>query len=273
MNTVVILISLLSAAPATEGHRCVDCPPLKHLYREQFNCKSGLEKHYFDNGHRCIPPRKRVAPKKRAAAAPAPIPARVEVVEKVVERVVEKPVVVEKVVTKEVVKEVVKEVPAESPWQIMAYGQVGAHADTDGYPATTGAGEQQDLHGRENNWISYGGGTEFHHLPTGLGLRAFVGNNGIGGLLQLFPVQGKNLSWYVGAGAAFTEYPFYRPTVPAVAREFDFQVGTGVEYALTKNLILLCDAKASIPLGSVSGEQLGKALLQTSLLAGLGYRF
>jgi len=180
------------------------------------------------------------------------------------------------VVTKTYPVEVIKLVEKESPWEIMAFAQVGAHWNTNGYPTTL---ETQDrLNGYPfNNWGVWAVGTEFHVIPYRLGFRSSVGNNGISGLIQVFPVQGR-LNWYVGAGGAYTQYPFYRSTVPEVQRYWDVQVATGVEYAFTKHVIGLADLRASVPVpwtntDPLTNAQFATALKQTSLMVGVGYRF
>ena len=189
------------------------------------------------------------------------------------------------VVTKEVlvpgpvqVKEVVKivEVEKESPWENMVFARFGAHWNTGGYPSNLPT--QTTLNAYPfANWGSWDVGTEFHYKPLRLGLRSGVGNNGINGLIQVFPVQGR-LNWYIGAGAAYTQYPFYRPTVPQVQRYWDIQVATGVEYAFTKNWVGLLDARASVPIpwtntDSLTWDDFGAAMSQTAVFVGVGYRF
>lgn len=167
-------------------------------------------------------------------------------------------------------------VEKESPWEIMAFAQVGAHWNTNGYPSTLQT--QDRLNGYPfNNWAVWAVGTEFHVIPYRLGFRSSIGNNGISGLIQVFPVQGR-LNWYVGAGGAYTQYPFYRSTVPEVQRYWDIQVATGVEYAFTKHVIGLADLRASVPVpwtntDPLTNAQFGTALKQTSLMVGVGYRF
>lgn len=175
------------------------------------------------------------------------------------------------------IQEVIKYVEVEkvSPWDNMVFAQFGAHLSTNGYPSKIQTQEQ--LNGEFNNWGSYNIGTEFHFKPAHLGLRTFVGNNGIGGMLQVFPVQGR-LSWHIDAGAAYTQYPFYRPSVPVVQRYWDLQVGTGIEYAFTEHIIGLFDLKSSIPLPWTDAPPLdwntvGKSFEQTAALVGIGYRF
>lgn len=195
---------------------------------------------------------------------PAPAPAPVVVTKEVV-----KEVPVEKVVTKTV------EVQKESPWEVMAFARIGAHVNTHGYPSDLYT--QRTLGGSFNNWGTWDVGYEFHHKGARLGVRTAVGNNGVSGILQVFPVQGR-LNWYIGAGMAVTQTPFYRPTVPTVQRYFDVQVATGLEYAFSKHFVGLADLRAGIPLPWSDGAPLtwgdvGTSLGQTALMVGLGYRF
>jgi hypothetical protein len=180
------------------------------------------------------------------------------------EVVVEKTVVVEKVV----------EVEKASPWEIMAFGEFGVHKNSHGYPSPT----DSRLHGKFNNWGSWQFGTEFHYKPVYLGLRTFAGNNGVGAIAQVFPVQGR-LNWYIGPGISYTAYPFYAPVVPEVARFWDLQLWTGLEYAFTPHLIGLADLRASLPLpeskgtGPLTGKNVRDSLSQTAAFLGIGYRF
>lgn len=192
-------------------------------------------------------------------------------------KVVEKEVIVEKIVEKVIVKETVNTViqVEKSPWEIMAFARFGIHWNTNGYPSNYQT--QTDLNGVFNNWGSWDVGTEFHFTPLRLGLRTSIGNNGIDGLFQFFPMQGR-LSWYVGAGMAYTQYPFYRPTVPYVQRYFDFRLGTGVEYAFTKHVIGLADLRAGFPIpwtntAPLTWNDVGRSLTETALMLGVGYRF
>lgn len=200
-----------------------------------------------------------------------PLPAPVVVTKEVIKEVP----VPGPVITKTYPVEVIKYVELESPWEIMAYAQFGAHLTTSGYPSTLPT--QTQLNGSFNNWGVWNVGTEFHIKPYRLGLRTAVGNNGISGLVQVFPVQGR-LNWYIGAGGGYTQYPFYRPSVPYVQRYFDVQIGTGVEYAFTDHIIGLADLKASVPMPWTDAPNLtwydvGQSFKQTSILVGVGYRF
>ena len=273
MKTIAIIASLLFATSAfaadkvLDGNgRCVNCPPPKKVFHEPFKCKPGLEKVECKGKHRCVKPKAKVVEAPVVVPAP-PCPKPAEPATKTV------------IVTKEVLKTVtvqkVVEVERASPWEIMAFGRFGAHYNTGGYPSTQPGQEQ--LNGKFNNWGTWDVGTEFHLKPVHLGLRTSIGNNGIAGLLQVFPIQGR-LNWYLGAGGAFTAYPFYRPTVPQVGRSFDVQVATGVEYAFTPHLIGLADLRASVPVPwtnapGLTWDHVGSALTETAVLVGLGYRF
>ncbi len=197
----------------------------------------------------------------RAVSCNVTMPEKTVIVEKIVERIVEKDV------------PWVVEVEKPSDWEIMAFGQFGVHKNTNGYPSPT----DERLHGKFNNWGTWQFGTEFHYKPVPLGLRIQAGNNGIGAIAQVFPVQGR-LNWYVGPGLAFTAYPFYRPTAPEVERYWDLQLWTGVEYAFTKHLIGLADLRVNLPLPrtdvpALTGKNVTDSLKQTAAFVGLGYRF
>ena len=202
------------------------------------------------------------------APAPCPVVAPVTIIKEV-------PVLVPGPVQ---VKEVIKivEVQKPDPWEIMVYAQFGGHWNTNAYPSTLPT--QLTLNGYPfNNWGVWNVGTEFHLKHINMGLRTSVGNNGIGGMVQVFPVQGR-LNWYIGAGGAYTQYPFYRPSAPHVQRYFDIQVGTGIEYAFTPHWIGLVDLKASVPVPWTNAPNLtwydvGQSFKQTAGLVGIGYRF
>ena len=271
MKTLIALLMLSFAVPtfAAEPAICVGCPKVTKVHKEPFKCKKGLEKVVCGGQVRCL------APKAKAEAKPVcPVVEPTVVTKEVVKEVpVPGPVVIKEVV---VTKEVVKLVEKEDPWEIMVYGQFGAHWNTNGYPSTMPT--QTNLNGYPfNNWGSWNVGTEFHLKHIRMGLRTYVGNNGIGGLVQVFPVQGR-LNWYIGAGGAYTQYPFYRPTVPYVQRYFDIQVGTGVEYAFTPHLVGLADLKGGFPIPwtnapSLTWNDVGNSFMQSQFLVGLGYRF
>lgn len=222
-------------------------------------------------------------PDLRPCKAPAvKVNGRCTIVKETVKEVVTPcpPAVIPTVVTKEVPvdREVVKivEVERESPWETMVFARFGAHWNTNGYPSVLQTQTQLNAYPFAN-WGSWDVGTEFHYKPWRVGLRSAVGNNGISGLIQVFPVQGR-LSWYIGAGAAYTQYPFYRPTVPSIQRYWDIQAATGVEYAFTKNIIGLADIRASVPVPwtnapSLTWNDFGSAMAQTAGFIGVGYRF
>ena len=254
MRYFILALSLLFAVPtlAAEPNVCKPGPDLRP-------CKPPAVK---VNG-RCTIVKETV----KEVAAPCP-PA-----------VVPAPVIITKEVIKEVPVEVVKlvTVEKESEWENMVFARFGAHWNTNGYPSNYPTQTQLNAYPFAN-WGSWDVGTEFHYKPWRLGLRSGVGNNGISGLLQVFIIQGPKLNWYAGAGAAYTQYPFYRPTVPYVQRYWDVQVATGVEYAFTKNIIGLADLRASVPIpwtntARLTNNDFGSALSQTALLVGVGYRF
>ena len=255
MRTFIIVLSLLLAAPTFAAEQLV-CPPRGPDLRP---CKPPAVK---VNG-RCTIVKETI---KEVPAQCPPVVVPAPVVKEVPGPVQIKEVVVTKVV----------EVEKESPWENMVFARFGAHWNTNGYPSTLPT--QTNLNAYPfANWGSWDVGTEFHYKPLRLGLRSGVGNNGINGLAQFFIVQG-NLNWYVGAGAAYTQYPFYRPSVPTVQRYWDLQVATGVEYAFTKHWVGLGDLRWSMPIPwtntvPLTNADVGNSLLQTTLFVGVGYRF
>jgi hypothetical protein len=207
---------------------------------------------------------------KEVPAPCPPVPAPVVVTKEVIKEVPGP------VVTKTYPVEVIKLVELESPWENMVFARFGAHWNTNGYPSTLQTQDTLNAYPFAN-WGSWDVGTEFHYKPARMGLRSSVGNNGISGIVQVFPVQGR-LNWYIGAGAAYTQYPFYRPTVPNIQRYWDIQAATGVEYAFTKNIIGLADVRASVPVpwtntNSLTWNDFGSAMGQTAVMVGVGYRF
>ena len=253
MKTFILALALLFAVPtlAADPVTCVPGPDLRP-------CKPPAVK---VNG-RCTIVKEKVVPCPPATVCPA-----VVVCPPV-------PVPVVKIVEKEVIK--IVEVEKPNPWEIMVYAQFGGHWNTNAYPSTLPT--QLELNGYPfNNWGVWNVGTEFHLKHINMGLRTSVGNNGIGGMVQVFPVQGR-LNWYIGAGGAYTQYPFYRPSAPHVQRYFDVQVGTGIEYAFTPHWIGLVDLKASVPIPwtnapSLTWYDVGQSFKQTAGLVGIGYRF
>ena len=254
MRNLIVALLMLFAVPTFAADVCAPGP-------DNRPCKPPAVK---VNG-RCTIVKEKIVP-----CPPVPAPVIKEVIKEVPGpvqvRIAIRDVFVEKIVYVEKV----------SPWEIMAFAQIGAHWNTNGYP--TDLQTQDRLNGYPfNNWGVWAVGTEFHIIPYRLGLRTSVGNNGMSGLVQVFPIQGR-LNWYVGAGAAYTQYPFYRSTVPPVQRYWDVQVATGVEYAFTEHVIGLADLRASVPVpwtntAPLTNVEFGTALAQSSLMVGVGYRF
>lgn len=256
MRYVILALSLLFAVPALAAEPTV-CAPGPDLRP----CKPPAVK---VNG-RCTIVKEKVVP-----CPPVPAPVVCPTCPSV-----PAPVIVEKEVLREYVK--IVEVEKESEWENMVFARFGAHWNTNGYPSSYPTQTQLNAYPFAN-WGSWDVGTEFHYKPYRLGLRSGVGNNGISGVLQFFIIQGPKLNWYAGAGAAYTQYPFYRPTVPYVQRYWDVQVATGVEYAFTRNIVGLADLRASVPIPwtntvPLTNNAFGSALSQTALLVGVGYRF
>ena len=254
MKTLIIALLLAISTPAlaADAATCKPGPDLRP-------CKPPAVK---VNG-RCTIVKETI---KEVAAPCPPAPAPVVVIKEVPGPTV----------TKTYPVEVIKYVELESPWENMVFARFGAHWNTNGYPSNMPTQTQLNAYPFAN-WGSWDVGTEFHYKPLRLGLRSGVGNNGINGLLQFFPVQGR-LNWYIGAGAAYTQYPFYRPSVPTVQRYWDFQAATGVEYAFTKHWVGLADLRWSMPIPwtnapPLTNADVGNSLLQTALLVGVGYRF
>lgn len=72
--------------------------------------------------------------------------------------------------------------------------------------------------------------------PNGLGLQGLV-----------YPVLGETFKWHLNVGALFTGGFTKLASAQDIKRNVDLTVGTGVEFNLTKRLVLTGDLRAAIP--------------------------
>lgn len=253
--TSLILALMLAAAPA-------ECPPLPKVWHEPFECKAGLVKTTCGGQVRCLTPQQEQECKRDPFQPPEFV-----LTPKAPHEEPPSPTKPEKLPPRPV---------KPSNWHVGPYAELGfgtwqyKHAIKGTYLSLYDSYVEADV------------GFHAHYLPARLAARAFYGHyTGFGAQAQFYLVQGAGLEWHLDAGVLRTGHPFSYPSVQDVERRWDLHWGTGVEYPITREFVLLGDLKVSTPL-DIQREQgwqhdwsniLGNSTLQVRAFAGVAYRF